>query len=121
MTTGVLIQVSTEGLDHGGIILAERRAMGCDRAAVAQARRQTAGGRSPGSEWHPASLSRGLAVARTSGGLWAADHGVQPVQPLEPAWPLAGDLRGPCRLRGSPAHRHGGQHLGSGTSRGRGR
>jgi len=63
----------------------------------------------------------GLAVARTSGGLWAADHGVQPVQPLEPAWPLAGDFCRPCRLRGSAAHRHGGQHLGLGTSRGRGR
>ena len=37
MTTGVLIQVSTVGLDHGRIILAERRAMGCDRAAVTQA------------------------------------------------------------------------------------
>ena len=50
-------------------------------------------------------------MASASGCLQAMNHRIQPVQPLEPAWPLAGDLRGPCRLRGSAAHRHGGQHL----------
>lgn len=60
-------------------------------------------------------------MAGTSGCLRAADHVVQPVQSLEPARPLAGDLCRPCRLRGSAAHRHGGQHLGSGAPLGRGR
>ena len=35
MTTRCLIQGSQEGLDHGGVVLAERGAMGSDRAVAA--------------------------------------------------------------------------------------
>ena len=52
--------------------------------------------------------SRGLAMASSSGCLRATNHRIQPVQPLEPAWPLAGDVCHSCRLRGSAAHHHGG-------------
>ena len=61
--TARLIQASSEGLDHGGVVLVERNAVGGDRAAVAPPGRQASGGRSQGAERHPASFSRRPALA----------------------------------------------------------
>ena len=72
-----------EGLDHGERVLAERWAVGGDRAALAKKPAWRAPGGRPAGTFrdHPCSQSR-LPMAGLSPDLWAIDHNLQPLQPL---------------------------------------
>lgn len=107
LVTAALMQALWEGVGKRRTVLAERPAVGGDRAAAAASWRQAAGGRSQGDQRHAAPLQRGPAVANDPGRIRPAHRAVQT---LERARPVAAALCGAGGLRRPAGGRHGGPH-----------